>query len=50
MRAQLINGQPGFVVKLSDGLVCALALETDEQLIMANYVVGNPDKLRRIPP
>jgi RNA polymerase sigma-70 factor, ECF subfamily len=50
MRAQLINGQPGFVVKLSDGLVCALALETDEQLITAIYVMGNPDKLQHIPP
>ncbi len=42
-----INGSPGFVVHLPDG-VQTLAFEVDGDRIVAVYVVRNPDKLRHL--
>lgn len=42
-----INGMPGFVIRLEDG-VQTTAFEVDGESIVALYTVRNPDKLRHL--
>ena len=44
----LINGLPGFVTREADGELQTTALEIDNGMITAIYVVRNPDKLRHL--
>ncbi len=46
VEAALANGEPVAVVRLTDGSVTLIALETDGQRVYAARIVRNPDKLR----
>jgi RNA polymerase sigma-70 factor (ECF subfamily) len=48
IRTALINGLPGFVTREADGELQTTALEIDDGMITAIYVVRNPDKLRHL--
>lgn len=43
-----INGLPGYVTRFEDGSVQTTALEIEDGLVRAVYVVRNPEKLRGI--
>jgi RNA polymerase sigma-70 factor, ECF subfamily len=45
-----IDGLPGFISLGGDGIPQTTALAVDAELIVAIYVVRNPDKLQRLPP
>jgi len=47
VRRAWINGLPGFVIRSTDG-VETLAIEIEGDVIVALYVVRNPDKLRHL--
>jgi RNA polymerase sigma-70 factor (ECF subfamily) len=44
----MINGLPGFVSREADGELQTTALEIDNGMIKAIYVMRNPDKLRHL--
>ena len=44
----LINGLPGFVTREADGELQTTALEIDDGMVTAIYVMRNPDKLRHL--
>jgi RNA polymerase sigma-70 factor (ECF subfamily) len=48
VRIAMINGLPGFVTREADGELQTTALEIDEGMITAIYVMRNPDKLRHL--
>lgn len=48
VRVGLINGLPGFISHEADGELQTTALDIEDGLIRAIYVVRNPDKLRRL--
>jgi RNA polymerase sigma-70 factor (ECF subfamily) len=48
VRTAMINGLPGFVTREADGELQTTALEIDNGLITAIYVMRNPDKLRHL--
>jgi RNA polymerase sigma-70 factor (ECF subfamily) len=48
IRTALINGLPGFVTREADGELQTTALEIDDGMITAIYVMRNPDKLRHL--
>lgn len=48
VRYSLINGLPGFVTREADGEIQTTALEIRDGLIVAVYIMRNPDKLRRV--
>lgn len=48
LRFATINGLPGVIVEASDGPVQTAAFEIDGDVVLALYVVRNPDKLRRL--
>jgi RNA polymerase sigma-70 factor, ECF subfamily len=48
VRTAMINGLPGFVTREADGELQTTALEIDDGLITAIYVMRNPDKLRHL--
>jgi RNA polymerase sigma-70 factor, ECF subfamily len=48
IRTAMINGLPGFVTREADGELQTTALEIDNGLITAIYVMRNPDKLRHL--
>jgi RNA polymerase sigma-70 factor, ECF subfamily len=48
VRIALINGLPGFVSREADDQIQTTALEIEDGVITAIYVVRNPDKLRHL--
>ncbi len=50
MRFAIVNGMPGIIVDSSQGPVQTTALEIEDGLVRAIYVVRNPDKLRHLAP
>ena len=48
IRTALINGLPGFVTREADGELQTTALEIDDGMVTAIYVMRNPDKLRHL--
>jgi RNA polymerase sigma-70 factor (ECF subfamily) len=48
VRTAFINGLPGFVTKEADGELQTTALEIDDGMVTAIYVMRNPDKLRHL--
>ncbi len=48
IRTALINGLPGFVTREADGELQTTALEIEDGMVTAIYVVRNPDKLRHL--
>jgi RNA polymerase sigma-70 factor, ECF subfamily len=48
VRTAFINGLPGFVTREADGELQTTALEIDNGMITAIYVMRNPDKLRHL--
>jgi RNA polymerase sigma-70 factor (ECF subfamily) len=48
VRTALINGLPGFVTREADGELQTTALEIDDGMVTAIYVMRNPDKLRHL--
>jgi RNA polymerase sigma-70 factor (ECF subfamily) len=48
VRIAMINGLPGFVSREADGELQTTALEIDDGMIKAIYVMRNPDKLRHL--
>ena len=48
LRTALINGLPGFVTREADGELQTTALEIDDGMVTAIYVMRNPDKLRHL--
>lgn len=48
VRANFINGLPGFITLEADGELQTTALEIEDGLITAIYVVRNPDKLKHL--
>ena len=48
-RLASVNGRPGFVAYRGAVPRAAVAFETDGERIRTIYLVGNPDKLRRLP-
>ena len=46
IRTALINGLPGFVTREADGELQTTALEIEDGMVTAIYVVRNPDKLQ----
>lgn len=44
-----INGAPGFLLRLGDGLHSVLTVDFEGERIRAIYLIRNPDKLRRVP-
>lgn len=48
IRTALINGLPGFVTREADGELQTTALDIEDGMITAIYVVRNPDKLRHL--
>jgi hypothetical protein len=42
-----VNGLPGFLLHLSDG-IATVALEIDGDRVVAFYLVRNPDQLRHL--
>ena len=45
VRTALINGLPGFVTREADGELQTTALEIEDGMVVAIYVMRNPDKL-----
>jgi RNA polymerase sigma-70 factor (ECF subfamily) len=43
-----INGQPGIILKSSEGINTVVMLHVEGNLIRNLYVVRNPDKLKRV--
>ena len=48
MRFAIVNGLPGVIVDAPEGPVQTAAIEIENGLILAMYVVRNPDKLRHL--
>lgn len=48
IRTAMINGLPGFVSREADGELQTTALEIEDGMIKAIYIVRNPDKLRHL--
>jgi RNA polymerase sigma-70 factor (ECF subfamily) len=48
IRTALINGLPGFVTREADGELQTTALEIEDGMVTAIYVMRNPDKLRHL--
>lgn len=48
IRTAMINGLPGFVSREADGEVQTTALEIENGVVTAIYVVRNPEKLRHL--
>jgi RNA polymerase sigma-70 factor (ECF subfamily) len=48
VRAEFVNGLPGFVTLEADGELQTTALEIEDDKIAAIYVVRNPDKLKHL--
>lgn len=48
VRVAMINGLPGFVSREADDQIQTTALEIEDGVITAIYVVRNPDKLRHL--
>ncbi len=48
IRTALINGLPGFVTREADGELQTTALEIDNGMVTAIYIMRNPDKLRHL--
>ena len=48
VRTALINGLPGFVTREADGELQTTALEIEDGMVTAIYVMRNPDKLRHL--
>jgi RNA polymerase sigma-70 factor, ECF subfamily len=48
VRTAWINGLPGFVTREADGELQTTALEIQDGMITAIYVMRNPDKLRHL--
>ena len=48
IRTALINGLPGFVTREADGELQTTALEIDDGMVTAIYVMRNPDRLRHL--
>jgi RNA polymerase sigma-70 factor (ECF subfamily) len=48
VRYATINGLPGFVTREADGLLQTTALQIEDGLVTAIYVMRNPDKLARL--
>jgi RNA polymerase sigma-70 factor, ECF subfamily len=48
VRFDMLNGLPGLLVSGPDGLVQTTAFEIEHDVIVAIYVVRNPDKLRHL--
>jgi RNA polymerase sigma-70 factor (ECF subfamily) len=48
VRFETINGLPGLIMSVPSGLVQTTALEMEDGLVKAIYVVRNPDKLRHL--
>jgi RNA polymerase sigma-70 factor (ECF subfamily) len=48
IRTALINGLPGFVTREADGELQTTALDIEDGMVTAIYVVRNPDKLRHL--
>lgn len=48
IRTALINSLPGFVTREADGELQTTALEIEDGMITAIYVVRNPDKLKHL--
>lgn len=49
-RLAVVNGQPGLVAYRGTTPRAAIAFQWDSGRIRAIYLVGNPEKLRRVPP
>jgi RNA polymerase sigma-70 factor, ECF subfamily len=50
VRPAVINGQQGFITYLSGAPVSVVVLDIVDDRIHAIYAIGNPDKLRTLPP
>jgi RNA polymerase sigma-70 factor, ECF subfamily len=48
VRTAFINGLPGFVTREADGELQTTALEVDDGMVKAIYVMRNADKLRHL--
>ena len=48
IRTALISGLPGFVTREADGELQTTALEIEDGMVTAIYVMRNPDKLRHL--
>lgn len=48
-RYAIVDGLPGFVTIEAGGIAQTTALHIEGRLIVAIYVVRNPDKLRHLP-
>lgn len=48
VRFQMVNGLPGMLLSVPDGLMQTSAFEFDGDLVTAIYVVRNPDKLKHL--
>ena len=48
VRAGFVNGLPGFITLEADGELQTTALEIEDGMVTAIYVVRNPDKLRHL--
>ena len=48
IRTALINGLPGFVTREADGELQTTALDIEDGMVTAIYVMRNPDKLRHL--
>lgn len=48
LRTGLVNGLPGFLTREADGELQTTALDIEDGVIAAIYVVRNPDKLRHL--
>ena len=48
VRTAFINGLPGFVTREADGELQTTALEIEDGMVAAIYVMRNPDKLRHL--
>lgn len=48
LRSVFINGLPGFITREADGEIQTTALDLEDGMISAIYVVRNPDKLKHL--
>ena len=48
LRAERLNGLPGFIMSVPGGGVQTISFETDADKIQAIYIVRNPDKLAHL--
>jgi len=48
IRTALINGLPGFLTREADDELQTTALEIDDGMVTAIYIMRNPDKLRHL--